>query len=62
MTESLHRAELEPCYSCKNGCRIPHFIGSEFTGESVTCQCPNKNGGCDNCQSPGAVIVIKGAC
>lgn len=37
---SLHRNELEPCYSCEHAARVPHFLGSEFIGESVVCQCP----------------------
>lgn len=37
---SLHRNELEPCYGCEHAARVPHFLGTEFIGESVVCQCP----------------------
>lgn len=40
---SLHREELEPCYSCQFGARVPHTINGEFIGETVTCLCPLKD-------------------
>ena len=44
--------ELEPCYSCRYGCRVWHKPGYE----SVVCQCPNAGAGCDSCNEPGAII------
>lgn len=47
---SMNREELEPCYSCHYGVRIPHDIGGEFVGESVACHCPLKVNGKCTCQ------------
>lgn len=44
---SVHREELEPCYSCENGRRIYKTLGTEYIGESVVCLCPLKKKG--NC-------------
>lgn len=55
---SLHRKELEPCYSCPHGCRIPHYIAGEFVGESVTCQCPEKDSA-GRCQCDDAKRIIE---
>ena len=49
--------ELEPCYSCKHGMRVWHDVLFERGYETVVCQCPNAGKGCDDCNTPGAVLV-----
>ena len=52
----MTRNKLEPCYSCPNGRRVWHDIG-EY--ESVVCVCPNVCKGCDDCKTPGAILVVR---
>lgn len=57
MGPSMHRQELEPCYSCPHGARIAHDIGGVFVGESVACHCPEKIHGQCTCSESSVDVV-----